>query len=139
LNPNDFEVMYGLGYGLAYTGQPEKGIPILERAQLINPFHAEDFMRSLGQAYFLGRRYQEAVATHEKVTRRHRTSFWLYLAASYAQLDRMEEARAAIAEALKLKPQLLLDHEIQRREKNGFSPVNAEHLREALRKAGLPE
>ncbi len=51
----------------------------------------------------------------------------------------MEEARAAIAEALKLKPQLSLDYEIKRREKNGFSPLNAQHLREALRKAGLPE
>jgi hypothetical protein len=51
----------------------------------------------------------------------------------------MEDARAAITEALKLEPELSLNHEIKRREKNGLSAENAMHLREALVNAGLPE
>ena len=73
------------------------------------------------------------------ITRRHRPSFWLYLAASFAQLGRMEDARAAIVDALKLEPELSLDYEIKRREKNGLSAENSMHLREALVKAGLLE
>jgi adenylate cyclase len=139
LNPNDFFTMRGLGYGLAYTGDPQKGLPIMEEAMRVNPHHGEGQLRTLGQVYFLARRYQEAVDTLQKITRRHRTSFWLYLAASYAQLDRIDDAQAAITEALKLKPELSLDHEIKRREENGLSAENAMHLREALVKAGLPE
>jgi adenylate cyclase len=139
LNTNDYNILYGLGYGLAYTGQPDTGIPILETAQRVNPYHSEDFIRSLGQVYFLAGRYQDAIETFGRITRRHRTSYWLYLAASQAQLDRIEDARAAIAEALKLKPNLSLAHEIKRRRDNGLSVTGAERLREALRKAGLPE
>jgi adenylate cyclase len=139
LNPNDFFNLSGLGYGLAYTGDPEKGLPMTEEAMRINPHHGERQLRNMSQAYFLARRYQDAVDTLQKITRRHRPAFWLYLAASYAQLDRMEDAQAAIAQALKLEPELSLDHEIKRREKNGLSAENSMHLRKALVKAGLPE
>ena len=50
----------------------------------------------------------------------------------------MEQARAAIAEALKLDPTLTLAAEIKRREENGLAPASVEHLRQALRKAGMP-
>ena len=48
-------------------------------------------------------------------------------------------ARAAIAEALKLKPTLTVTHEVSRRMANGLGRQNAVHLGDALRKAGLPE
>ena len=51
----------------------------------------------------------------------------------------MDEARAAIAEALKLDPKLTLQGEHERRLAMGLAPANAEHLTAALRKAGLPE
>ncbi len=131
--------MTGLGYDLAYTGDPQKGLPMMEEADRVNPHCGERQLRNLGQVYFLSQRYQDAVDTLQKITRRHRSSFWLYFAASYAQLDRMKDARAAIAQALKLEPELSLDHEIKRREKNGLSAENSMHLRKALVKAGLPE
>jgi adenylate cyclase len=139
LNPNDFFTMNGLGYDLAYTGDPQKGLPMMEEAIRVNPYCGERQLRGLGQVYFLARRYQDAVDTLRKITRRHRPSFWLYLAASYAQLGRMGDAHAAIAQALKLEPELSLNHEIKRREKNGLSAENSIHLREALVKAGLPK
>jgi hypothetical protein len=55
------------------------------------------------------------------------------------QLDRIGEARAAIAEALKLEPTLTLAAEIKRREENGLARANAEHLRGALHKVGMPK
>ena len=139
LNPNDYMIHKHLGYTLSYAGAPEEGISLLERAERINPYHPGELLRSLGQAYFFGRKYEEALGALNKITQRHRTSIWLYTAASHAQLGQPEEARAAIAEALKLKPDLNLEHEISRRLDNGLAPENAEHLRKALRKAGLPE
>jgi len=51
----------------------------------------------------------------------------------------MDEARAAIAEALKLDPALTVEGEHERRLAMGLALANAELLTEALRKAGLPE
>ena len=139
LNPNDYHITYSLGYAHAYAGSPERGIDLIEEAHRLNPEHPEDSLRNLAQAYFFAHRYQDAIATLSKIAQRHRTSYWLYLAASHAQLDQIEQARAAIGEALKLDPALTLAAEIKRREDNGLARANADHLREALRKAGLPE
>jgi len=139
LNPNDFYNLSGLGYGVAYTSDPQRGLPMIEEAFRINPHCGERQLRNLGQVYFFACRFQDAVNTLRKITWRHRPSFWLYLAASNAQLGRLKEAEAAVARALALKPDLSLDHEIRRRERNGMSAENAIHLRNALIKAGLPE
>ena len=139
LNPNDYHITYSLGYAHAYAGSPERGIDLIEEAHRLNPEHPEDSLRNLAQAYFFAHRYQDAIATLSKIAQRHRTSYWLYLAASHAQLAQIEEARAAVAEALKLDANLTLAVEIKRREENGLARANAEHLREALRKAGMPE
>jgi predicted Zn-dependent protease len=139
LNPNDYSIKYSLGYAYAYAGSPERGIELLTEAQRLNPEHPEESIRNLAQAYFFAHRYRDAIATLSKTTQRHRTSYWLYLAASHAQLDQIEKARAAVAEALKLDSTLTLAAEIKRREENGLARANAEHLRQALRKAGMPE
>ncbi len=57
------------------------------------------------------------------------------LATCYAQLGRMEEARAEAAEVLRVHPEFSLDHwaEVQP-DKN---PDDIEHFIEGLRKAGL--
>ena len=138
LNPNDYHITYALGYAHAYAGSPKRGIDLIEQAHRLNPRLPEEPLRNLAQAYFFAHRYQDAIATLSRVARRHRTSYWLYLAASHAQLEQMEQARAAIAEALKLDPTLTLAAEIKRREENGLAPASVEHLRQALRKAGIP-
>jgi adenylate cyclase len=138
LNPNDYLIKYSLGYAHAYAGSPERGIELIEAAHRLNPEHPDESTRNLAQAYFFAHRYQDAIDTLSKIARRHRTSYWLYLAASYAQLDQIDDAHAAIAEAMKLDPTLTLADEIRRREENGLARANAEHLRAALRKAGMP-
>jgi hypothetical protein len=55
------------------------------------------------------------------------------------QLGQLGEARAAVAEALKLNPDLTLHGEQERRLALGLAPANAELLTTALRSAGLPE
>jgi adenylate cyclase len=139
LNPNDVHIKHGLASTLAYAGSPEQAIALLKEAQRLDPYYPEVILRDLGQAQFFARRYRDALATFSGITHRHRTSYWLYVAASHAQLEQLDEARAAIEEARKLNPKLTLEREIRRRVENGLAPASAEHLRAALRKAGLPE
>jgi tetratricopeptide (TPR) repeat protein len=138
LNPNDVHLKHSLASILAYSGYSERGIALLEETQRLDPYYPEVILRDLGQAQFFARRYQDALATFSRIARRHRTSYWLYVAASHAQLEQLDEAHAAISEARKLNPELTLEREIGRRAENGLAPRNAEHLREALLKAGLP-
>jgi adenylate cyclase len=56
------------------------------------------------------------------------------LAAALGQLDRIEEARAALQAAIDLSPQALALYVVRR--PPWFLPVDYEHLLEGLRKAG---
>jgi adenylate cyclase len=139
LNPNDYYVKEALGYALTYSGSAEQGIELLEQSERLNPHHTEEHPRVLGGAYFFAHRYQDALATINSITNREGSpTYWLYKAAAHAQLGQLDEAGAAVAEALKLDPELTLQSEHERRLALGLAPAYAEHLTEALRKAGLP-
>ena len=139
LNPNDYYVKEALGYAEAYAGSADRGVELLEEAQRLNPNHAEEHPRTLGMAYFFARRYGDALATINRITHEPGSQYWLYKAAAHAELGQLHEARAAVAEARELDPDLTLEGEHQRRLALGLAPAYAEHLTEALRKAGLPE
>jgi TolB-like protein/DNA-binding SARP family transcriptional activator len=140
LNPNDYYVKEALGYVVTYTGSAERGVDLLEQAQRLNPHHTDEHPRVLGGAYFFAHRYQDAIEAINRITSRQGSpTYWLYKAATHAQLGQLGEARAAVAEALKLDPDLTLEGEHERRLALGLAPAYAEHLTEALREAGLPE
>ncbi len=61
------------------------------------------------------------------------------LAASYAQLGRIDEARAALAEVLRIDPDRTLEKVKRTITDLGFDPDVIEHQIDGLRKAGLPE
>jgi len=139
LNPNDYDIREALGYAMTWSGSAERAIELLEQAQRLDPYHVGE-PRTLALAYFFAHRYEEALALVNAVARQENTpAYWLYTAATHAQLGQLDEARAAVAEALKLDPTLRLEGEHQRRLALGLSPASAKHLTEALRKAGLPE
>jgi adenylate cyclase len=81
------------------------------------------------------RRYEEALAANRKLG--HEMSPWLMAreAACLAQLGRLDEARAKAAEVLQRKPKFSLQTEMP----HYRYAADAEHLREGMLKAGLPE
>lgn len=63
----------------------------------------------------------------------------IWSAAAYAQAGRMEQARAAIEELRKVRPELSLSNYEAYQARSGMSVKSKELLVDGLRKAGLPE
>ena len=67
LNPNDDLVVVQQGEILTWLGQAEEGIEWIKKAMRLNPYHPERFWSHLGRAYFVARRYAEALEALKRV------------------------------------------------------------------------
>ena len=77
----------------------DEGVSCDNYALRLNPLMPDLCLSSIGVAHYLGRRYEDAIATFGKMS--YLAPEYLgCLAASYAQLDRDDEARATAAEFL---------------------------------------
>ncbi len=137
LDPNDAEGYVTLGNILGFAGRPEEGIKMVEQAMRLNPRYPVFYLGNLGVAYRLAGRYEEVIATAKKVLTRQPNfpPAYFMLAFSYAQLDRLEEARAAAAELQRLNPSFSL--EMWKQMAPFKDPAMLERDLVALRKAGL--
>jgi TolB-like protein len=135
LNPNDANGIANAGVILAVVGRAEEGIALIQQAMRLNPFHPDWYWAGIAIGMYVTRRYEEALAANQRLSTP--TSYWVVAraAACLAQLGRLEEARAQAAEVLRLKPDLHLATE----RLSYKNPADAEHVREGMRKAGLPE
>ena len=139
LNSNDASNYAGLGNILTWAGRADDAIGNLEKAMRLDPQYPFNYIWYLGHAYFVMERYKEAVAPLKRL-RDHKPNFvpaYLLLAASYAELGQVEEARHETAEALKLNPALSIAAFGERLPYKNSADL--ERLLAALRKAGLPE
>jgi TolB-like protein/Flp pilus assembly protein TadD len=142
LNPNFALALAMAGAALAWSGQPDPALELLERAQRMSPrdqFRA-GFMHFAGIAHFVAERYAEGAACEVEALRARAN--WppslRCLAACLACLGQLDEARAAVSELLKLRPEYSI-----KRAAHGYAvltrPGDQERLVAALRQAGLPE
>ncbi len=126
---------------LAIAGRPDEAIEKLERAMRLSPrdrFRWE-FLSGTAMAHFAARRYEEAV-DKSRHSLHHRPDWLLsqgILAASYAQLERMDDARKAREEMSRMHPEFTLT--ALRALLAAGDPDVAERLLGGLREAGLPE
>ncbi|MEZ5831939.1 MAG: BTAD domain-containing putative transcriptional regulator [Dongiaceae bacterium] len=134
LNPNDANALATLGSVIAALGRREEGIEYVREAMRLNPYHPEWYWISLGNIFYLAHRYEDAL---EAFQHRHNPGYWVLsrLAACYAQLGRMEEARSTAAEVMRRKPEFA----ISTLRRAGWSRSDMDHLKDGLRKAGLPD
>jgi adenylate cyclase len=139
LNPS-LALAYGiLGSLLATARRPDDAIAALEKAMRLSPRddHLFAFLSGVALAHFAAGRYDDAVDWAWRSLRR-RTD-WIdphhVLAASYAHLGQLEEARTAWEDALRLQPGFSLDtYELMLA---SADPDFAERYLAGLRKAGL--
>jgi adenylate cyclase len=136
LNPNSDLIVVQQGELLTWLGRPEEGIEWVRRAMRLNPYHPERFWSHLGRAQYTARTYADAIASFSKLTAPDHTHH-AFLAASSAQLGDRTAAAAHAHEALKREPNLTARTFLETLHYR--QPADAEHLREGLLKAGLPE
>ena len=136
LNPNDAESIFYRAALEIYTGRAQQALQSMSVAIRLNPTPPNHYWTGQGLALYHLRRYEEACTAFARATARL-PYVSRYLAACYAQLDRPSEARALVAESLKLQPRFTLGvwaiiEPYQSRE-------DLDDMLDGLRKAGLPE
>jgi adenylate cyclase len=137
LNPNDVNAIHTHGFVKAYLGDAVGGLEWLGRAQRLDPYQPEALAEDWLEAYYMSRQYEKAV---EAFQRWRNPPFHLYseLAAGYAQLDRMDAARAALAEYKRRSPESYDPAEqIAAHMRMCARQEDRDHWLEGYRKAGL--
>ncbi len=135
LNPNHADILADWGGWIlpSVLGRAEEGIEVVKKAMRLNPFHADRYERGLATAYFVARRFEEAISTLQSVEH-HTIKSRLILVASYAHADRLEEGRIDAATVLNLKPDFSIAAWLQ----SPYEPYRS-LIRDGLRKAALPD
>ncbi|MGH6893804.1 MAG: adenylate/guanylate cyclase domain-containing protein, partial [Dongiaceae bacterium] len=92
LDPNHADAWAGLSDLSVLSGRLSDGLEQIQKAFRLNPYPAQWYYLVMGQAQYALRQYEAAVQTlrHEATYRTHSRRF---LAASLAQLGRLDEAR----------------------------------------------
>jgi adenylate cyclase len=139
LNPNAADAHARLAMSLNFGGRPEESMPLLKKAIRLNPMPPDWYLHHLAFAYFLNGQCEEVLAISKKILNRNSDyiSAYLGLANCNAQLGRMEEARAAVAEILRIDPKTSLKY--WEKALPFKKQADKELFFGALRKAGLPE
>jgi adenylate cyclase len=137
LNPNMADSYANFGIALNMAGRPEDAIISLKKAIRLNPIPPSYYLHNLANAYRMVGRYEDAIATATKVLNRTPDNLWanIFLAATYSQAGRLDEARAQAAELLRVQPKFSAESFVK---KMPFKyKVDAERLINALHRAGL--
>ena len=137
LNPTFAD--YRLAQVFFSVGEPAKAISIAKAQMRLDPFHPHFAPLMAGVAHYLLKEYHDAQHwLSEAIGRAPNHQYGhAFLAATYAQLGRLEDAHAEAAEVLRLNPQYSIGR-TQKRVSNLKRAEDMEHLVDGLRKAGLP-
>jgi adenylate cyclase len=135
LNPNDDLIVVQHGEILTWMGEPQEGIDWVLKAMRLNPYHPERFWNHLGRAYFVARRYADAVQAFGRISTPDHTHHAFLAACRQHEGDAAAAARHAQA-VLAMAPSFRVDEYLAtlhyRRD------ADREHHRQGLLGAGLP-
>ena len=110
LDPSSAAAYGRLGAALSIAARPDEAIPHLEKALRLDPKSPEKWLwfDGMSWAHFAAGRYEGAVEWATRSVRLNPDDELGYrsLAASYAHLGRLDEARAAVTEELRIDPDL---------------------------------
>jgi TolB-like protein/Tfp pilus assembly protein PilF len=136
LNPTDTRITSVHALWLAFGGKGDQAVRCLDADLRRDPFPPAWFWNFRGIALFQARRYREAIEGLSRLTNPYPWDYY-FLAASYAHLGLIDQARACGAEILRARPGFALG---QVGIVEPFQdPADLEHLLDGLRKAGLPQ
>ncbi|HJY80537.1 MAG TPA: tetratricopeptide repeat protein [Candidatus Binatia bacterium] len=137
LDPNNAGGYDSLTYLLFAVGRTEEAIETAKKAIRLDP-HQWLYFNALGWAYLTaGQQYEEAIAAFKRVLT-YNPDYWGAhgrLVVIYSESGREEEAKAEVAELLRIMPQLTVGG--WKRMSTWKDPAIIERFAAVLRKAGL--
>jgi Tfp pilus assembly protein PilF len=147
LDRNNAKAFFNLGQTMMWLGEPEAGIPFVEKAIRLNPHDQTlaSHYATLGLCHLFLDHVDLAIDLLRKARAENPRSyiFHLWLAGALGFKGDLAEAKAALAESLKLKPEI---NSFAAQRANGPPLANPPHwaLREktlnvGLRRIGFPE
>jgi tetratricopeptide (TPR) repeat protein len=147
LDPNAARAFHHLGLTLTFLGQPEAGIPKIEKAIRLNPHdpNAGHMYYVLGMCHFLLGHVEQAIDLYTKARAKNPRSWFIHLSLAGALGFRgdLDDAKPALAEAIKLRPELNSLARLRASRSWTSNPQYAalaeKTLHAGLRRAGLPD
>lgn len=136
LDSNEADAWAALSDIAVLAGRVDEGLEHSRKAFRLNPFPASWYYLTLGQAQYAAHEYEAAVETLRR-DETYRTSSRRFLAASLAQLGRLDEARAEVELFLVGNPHFSTRHWVTTEPFRDAATL--EHFVDGYRKAGLPE
>ncbi|MEW2912626.1 adenylate/guanylate cyclase domain-containing protein [Leisingera sp. JC11] len=133
LNPNDADLLSDYADALAHSGDNETAISNLKQAMRLNPYFPDQYLWHLGGAYYNLKEYDAVIDTLTKMN--NPTEGQRMLAASYAQLGKMELARDMAAQHREAHPNFSLDRWAKVQPDRLVE--DTQHFVEGLKKAGF--
>ena len=147
LDRNNTRAINLLGGILMWLGRPEAGIPYIEKAIRLNPRdpNIEGTYWALGMSHLLLGHVDEAIDFFMKARAANPRMYYVHfeLAGALGLKGDIEEARASLAESLKLKPEInslaALRHYVPWLTNPQGWALREKTANIGLRRAGLPE
>ncbi|OAP46189.1 adenylate/guanylate cyclase domain-containing protein [Sinorhizobium americanum] len=139
LNPNFASALNIRGVLHIYTGEPEKGIPYIERAMRLDPAVQQQYLHFLGTAYFVAGEYEKAAALFSDRIEVNPTTDLsrAFLASTLGHLGKLDEAHRVWRDLMEINPNYSAAEHVARLPFRDAS--DAEKFTEGLSKAGLLE
>jgi adenylate cyclase len=137
LNPNESKVMANAIVVKSYLGDYEAAVKWANKATLSDPYSTYWFREACLDAHYLGGQYELAL---EQMVGWQDPGLYSYLAAAaaFAQLDRMDEARDAILQFEKIRPEgWNMEEVIRAHARMCVKPEDGKRWVEGFRKAGV--
>ena len=137
-DPNGADANAWLGNCLNFASRPQDAIRHYAKAMRLNPRTPQWYYINLGVSYRMLGRYEESVAQYKKALALSPNSVTAYAAliVTYGFMGKVDEARAAAVELLRINPKFSADQYVKTLQ--GYK--DREYVRqcgEALRKVGL--
>ncbi|RUM98241.1 adenylate cyclase [Pseudaminobacter arsenicus] len=136
IDPNEADAWAALSDIAVLAGRIGEGLEHIGKAFRLNPYPASWYYLALGQAQYAAGDYEAAVETLRS-DETYRTSSRRFLAASLAQLGRLDAARAEVELFLIGNPDFTIRHWATTEPFRDAATL--EHFVDGFRKAGLPE
>ena len=133
LNPNDADILAEMSNSVSSYGDAGRAVQLMRRAMRLNPYHPDWYVWYLGEVYFDLGDYEQAVRTLNRM--RDKSEAHRLLAASYAHLGHMDEARHHAGQVLAVHPNFSLTR--WRTVPADKNPETLERYFDGLQKAGL--